>query len=167
MIYKSAIQQFLSYLEKQRGFSEHTLKAYDSDLHQLLNYLQLPDTVSLHMVLQKERLRGFIYSLSSQGNKPRTIARKRASILSFSKWALKEDHIHSNPMRNIGAPKLDTPLPAVLSKVEAQEIIQYQPKNNKEIRNRAIVEFLYGSGIRLAELHQLNRESINTSKKNG
>ena len=165
MTYTLAVDNFLLYLQKQRGFSENTLRAYSTDLIQLPQYHNLPTNISIHMVIQKERLRGFIYNLSATGSKPRTIARKRAALLSFCKWALTQGYIQSNPMKSIAAPKLDSPLPTILSKSQTLEIAETIPTDSKGLRNRAIFEFLYGSGIRLAELHQLNKESINTSAK--
>jgi len=165
MNYKETVDEFLSYLLKQRGFSKHTVTAYNRDLMQLAEFYGFGEQAAVYALMQKERIRGFIYSLSMDGKKNRTIARKRATFLSFAKWALKEGHISSNPMKSIVAPKLSQSIPTVVSKQETQALTTHVPTDEKGVRNRAIVELFYGTGMRLSELQGLSREDINYMQK--
>ena len=165
MNYQETTQEFLSYLTKQKGFSQNTVMAYGKDLQQLADFYGFGAQVAVYTLMQKERIRGFIYSLSTAGQKNRTIARKRATLLSFSKWALKEGCITTNPMKNIVAPKLDSSIPTVVSEQETGQLTHTIPGDEKGVRNRAIVELFYGTGIRLSELQGLSHSDINHVQK--
>lgn len=156
MKFESAVITFCKYLEQQRGYSEHTVSNYRRDLKQFLDFSkdEWGDTVS--SLMKKEPIRIFLYTLHDEGMKPRTIARKRASLLSLSKYLLLQNQISVNPLTTIVSPKADKPIPTFYSEKQTEELSRHIPKTPKELRDRTIVEILYGTGIRLAELHGLN-----------
>jgi integrase/recombinase XerC len=148
---------FYNYLLKQKGYSENTVKSYSIDLTQFQKFLKNSNSSNdSKIALSKISLRSFIYSLAEKSLAPRTLARKRATLLSISKYAVKEGIILVNAMSSITTPKLDKPIPKLLSKKEAENLTEQVPKTKNELRNRAIVELFYGTGIRLSELYQLN-----------
>lgn len=151
------ITAYLTYLEKNRGYSEHTIVSYRRDLLQLAEF---SDSTTLQDICTKHEIRSFIHHLSEKGLKPKSIARKRVAIQSFIKYAMKEGHLTQNPMKAIASIKLPKPLPKALSQRETNALPTTGIDNT---RNRAIVELLYGSGIRLSELHSLAIEDITTN----
>lgn len=159
------ITSFLDYLLKQRGYSEHTVDAYRRDLDQFQDYVkEETGKTNLKEILTKIVLRGFVYSFRPHGFKARTIARKVATLKSFSKYCVREKLITTNPAKLLSSPKLDKPLPTFITQKQAKKIDEVEPKGVMSIRNRAIVELLYGTGIRLAELHSLNVGTIDRKK---
>jgi integrase/recombinase XerC len=170
--FSSTIAGFLAYLEKEKGYSSHTLDAYKRDLCQFEAFiatLSLPDL--LEKIMEKRTFRAFTASLSDRKLKSRSIARKVAALKSFSKYCVKRHLLTNNPSRSIVAPRLDKPLPAFLTERQAQALSAPPPGTTSQpeeasknrilsLRNRAIVELFYGSGIRLAELCSLNTGAI-------
>ncbi len=164
MKFTIAVEQFCDYLKYQRGYSIHTLSNYKRDLVQFHDFSkdEWGDTVAA--LMKKEPIRIFLYALHDEGMKARTIARKRASLLSLTKFLLRSEKISVNPLATIVSPKPDKPVPAVLSEKQADKLTEVIPHNEKELRDRTIVEILYGSGIRLAELHGLDISDINNQE---
>jgi integrase/recombinase XerC len=158
----NAASQFLDYLRKERAYSAHTVAAYRRDLEQYRAYaLDNLGTEELSAVMTKGPLRTFLYSLAQSGLAVRSVARKVATLKSFAKYCVRRELLHTNAARLLVTPKLDKPLPAVLTETQAADM-EHSSKNGKieGLRNRAIVELFYGSGIRLSELHALNRDYI-------
>lgn len=156
----TAIDQFCTFLTQQRGYSIHTVTNYNHDLLQFLEFAHEEWGDSVETLMVKEPIRLFLYALHSEGNKPRTIARKRASLLSFTKFLIRRGDIATNPLATIVSPKLDKPIPVFFTENQTKEFAEIIPKTPKELRNKAIVEMLYGSGIRVAELHGMNIRDI-------
>lgn len=159
----SALGSFYDYIEKEKGFSGHTLDAYRSDLDQFLQFLDSKCfPTALEEVMKKTVLRQYAFSLSTRGLKPRSIARKIASIKSFSRFCARRHLLRVNPSKLLSTPRLDKQLPVFLTRKQAEEILP-PPENATEemLRNNAIVEFFYGSGIRLSELQGLTIGGVN------
>jgi len=151
---------FLEYLRKQRGYSENTCDSYRRDLEQFRQFcIQAEESDLLTEAFQKAVLRGFIYYSSEQGLKPRSIARRVATLKSFSRYLYRLGHITTNAAKTLTTPKLEKNLPAFLTKNQANAITAPSGESLSELRNHAIVELFYGSGIRLSELHGLNCDS--------
>lgn len=160
MDFCGAVDLFSTFLTQQRGYSNHTVTNYTRDLLQFYEFAHEEWGETVADLMKKEPIRLFLYEIHDEGNKPRTIARKRASLLSFSKYLIRRGDITVNPLTTIVSPKLDSPVPVFLSENQTKEFAEIIPKTPKEIRNKAIVEMLYGSGIRLAELYGMNIRDI-------
>lgn len=161
----TTITSFLDYLLKQKGYSEHTVDAYERDLNQFQDYVKEEiGKTAIDEIMIKLVLRGFVYSFRPHGFKPRTIARKVATLKSFSKFCVREKLIDINPAKLLASPKLDKPLPTFITQKQAEKIDTVKPKGIQSTRNRAIVELFYGTGMRLAELHSLNVGTIDRKK---
>lgn len=158
----SVITKFLEYLEKEKNFSGHTIAAYGRDLQQFSDFLK-DKRISLVLseCFKKSNLRAFTFKLSNEGQKPRSVARKIAAFKSFSKFCLKKGFLSSNPAKVISSPKLDKPLPVFLTKKQAAQLDPPTDTKEESYRNHTILEFFYGSGIRLSELYSLNINSVN------
>lgn len=162
----SVIKCFLEYLEKQRGYSKHTIESYKRDLSQFTAYVKKEiGKSSVSEVLTKSVFRGFIYSFSEKGVRPRTIARKVATLKSISRYCVKNNIISVNPAKMLSTPKLDKPLPSFLTQKQTEMMITEVPKDEAALRDRAIVELLYGTGMRLAELYALNIDTIDRKNR--
>lgn len=151
---KKEIKTFLTYLEKNKGYSPNTVSSYRRDLLQLFEHSTAQD---IKGICTKQEIRSFIHDLSERGLKPKSISRKKVAIQSFIKFAIKVGYLSVDPMKAIANVKLDKALPKALSLRETNALPETGTDN---IRNRAIVELFYGSGIRLSELHSLTIEEI-------
>jgi tyrosine recombinase XerC len=161
------LEAFFNYLEKEKGFSLHTLEAYRSDLEEFVRFLELMKvSLSLEASLAKSVLRSFTFSLSSRGLRPRSVARKIAALKSFSRFCVRRHLLQNNPAKLLGAPKLDRQLPVFLTQKQTEMLVP-PPRESTEalLRNHAIIEFFYGSGLRLAELQALAVNSVNTKNE--
>jgi integrase/recombinase XerC len=154
---KEYIDKFIRYLEIERAVSSHTLRAYKKDLEDFFEYVRTePDKVDMIDV------RGFIAEQIKSGLNKTTVSRRLASIRSFFKFLCKEGYIKSNPAKLVSNPKIPKLLPRflsvddVFSLVEKPERIGFIP-----VRDKAVLELLYSSGLRVSELSGLNLDDIN------
>jgi integrase/recombinase XerC len=154
---RPTIASFLAYVQKERGFSEHTLSGYGRDLEQFAEFMeQQGGNPSFKEIMNRRTLRAFSFHLSDRQMKPRSLARKIAALKSFCRFCVKRGLLEINPARNLSNPKLDKPLPSFLTRRQAEMLVSPSQPEGQQLRNRAIVELFYGTGIRLAELHGLH-----------
>ncbi len=151
------IDKFIRYLEVERAVSAHTLRAYRKDLEDFFEYVKTePDKIDMMDV------RGFIAEQIKKGLNKTTVSRRLASIRSFFKFLCREGYIKSNPAKLVPNPKIPKLLPRflsvddVFSLVEKPEGIGFIP-----VRDKAILELLYSSGLRVSELSGLNIDDLN------
>src|SRR5713101_1583734 len=171
---KSAVGQFLNYLRSVRNASPHTLRSYENDLSQFVVFLTPPgvETPALADVTHL-MIREFVAHLHDLRLEKSSIARKLAAIRSFFKFAVREGIVVRNPARMVATPKLPKRIPSVLSAEELNAFLDGvvagtrgsgQGKRRSETdhsrlmvkRDRAILELLYASGLRVSELVGLN-----------
>src|ERR1035437_10278572 len=139
------------YLKLEKALSNNTIDACESDLQKLSGYLS-----DAHIQLEKattEVLRDFIIEISSLGIHPRSQARILSSIKSFYHFLIYKNHSIDDPTELLESPKIGLRLPEVLSVQEIDDIVGAIDLSKKEgQRNKAIIEVLYGSGLRVSEL---------------
>jgi integrase/recombinase XerC len=151
---------FLRAQRAERDLSPHTLAAYGSDLAQFRTWAARAGLTTLEEV-DRRLLRRHVAYLSERGYARRTIARKLSSVRSLLAWAQRRGLVEANAAADLSAPKLDRPLPRVLGAEEAAALCQLPPADEPTgIRDRAALEFLYGSGVRVAELCGLDLDDI-------
>lgn len=151
------LKDFLSYLKNERGSSEHTLRAYEKDLTEFLAFIERdPLKVDIYDI------RSYVSYLSSKNLQKTSISRTLSSIRSFYRYLHREGYIKKNPARLISHPKLPRKLPAFLTVDDAFALVE-SPQGDEfiKLRDRAILETLYGSGLRVSELTGLNMEDLN------
>ena len=159
----SHVDDFLHYLEKERGYSPHTVKAYKIDLTQFRRFLSDygADPFSSLLGVDRQVIKHFVGYLSEKGLSPRSSARKIASIKSFYRYLLKTDHIESNPAAGVQAPRRDQSLPKFIQKkVLANVLVPLATDDWQTGRDRTILELLYSTGIRLSELVALDLDDV-------
>ncbi len=151
---------FVAKLEHEKGFSEHTLRAYHKDLLQFDNFLKAEKRNSLESI-NHLLLRRFLAVLRSKNYSKTTIARKLASIRSFFKFLIREGELVSNPFEMLRTPKQDKKLPHFLSISEVDILLETPDCSTvMGLRDMAIMETLYSTGIRVSELVGLDEGDI-------
>lgn len=163
---KPVIEDFLNYLKKQKGYSPNTVDSYRHDLAQFVDYAAAnTGKTAITGIMTRNIVRAFVYSFREHGFKSRSIARKVATMKSFSRYCVKNKLLSSNPAKTLASPKLDKPLPAFLSQGQTEQLLTEPVADDESHRRRALIELLYGTGMRLSELHSLNVGTID--RKNG
>lgn len=143
----------------------HTVRSYERDLRKFVSFLMHHRISSLSDVT-RETLRAFLASLIEEGFSRRSIARGVASLRSFFKFLRKNNITHLNPALALTTPKIDRRLPAVLDERSAHEMFEaLDLKGATAVRDRAMLELLYGTGIRVSELVGLNRGNVDFSER--
>ena len=159
----SLITCFLDYLEKVKNYSPHTLRNYKMDLHLFEKFFLAKKEI--HEITKKE-IRNYLSYLNFKGFSKRTIFRHLSTLRSFFKYLLKKRKITLNPLEEIESPKLDKPLPQILSYEEIQHFFaQPDLSSYLGLRDRAMMELFYSSALRISELACLNRADFNVKKR--
>ena len=155
----SLLNEYHFYLKMEKSLSENTIDGYERDLRKLESYLN-----DAHIALEKateEHLRDFIVEIAEIGINERSQARLISSIKSFYKFLIYKDKISVDPTELLESPKIGLRLPEVLSLEEIDKIIASIDNSKPDgHRNRAIIEVLYGSGLRVSELINLKISNI-------
>lgn len=165
---KSAAISFADYLQAARGYSINTVKAYESDVHDLINYLE-ESGVDSCKAIDIEHLRDWLYRADQRGLAKSTLARKTASVKSFAAWLTKNGEVDVDFAQRIKSPKAVRSLPKVVSRGTLDEIfatlnIAAIDENPNGLRDLLTVELLYATGCRVSELVGLNLEDVDHSR---
>ena len=142
---------FLAHLEVERRMSAHTLDAYRRDLAALADWAHKQGIVDLE-TLQPEQLRAFVAAEHRRGLSPKSLQRRLSACRSWFQWLLKNGRIALNPAAAIKAPKAPRKLPQVLDADEATRLVEVPTDAKLGLRDRALLELFYSSGLRLSEL---------------
>jgi integrase/recombinase XerC len=173
------IEDYLTHLAKERDVSPHTLKAYARDLDAFVEFLEHyyggdaraprtsdpgPRTWSWEGI-DRLAMRGFLAHLARRGLGKRSMARTLSAVRSFYRWMHRNEIVESNPARAVGAPKLERYLPAYLDRAQIDLLFQMAEARAWEgrfvdVRNLAILELFYSTGMRLSELQGLRRVDV-------
>jgi tyrosine recombinase XerC len=155
---KKHIDNFLRYLEVQKDASRHTLRAYRKDLEEFSAFVgKEPEAVEMMDV------RGFVAQQVKEGRNRTTAGRRLAAIRSFLRYLHREGYLKANPARLVSTPKTQKLLPKFLTVDDVFSLIE-KPEGIGFMmaRDRAILELLYSSGLRVSEVAGLNAEDVNT-----
>lgn len=160
MNWQHALSDYLTYLKLERGLSENTMVSYKLDLEKLINWLDQNKSDSTPLSIDRPLLQQFIYELA-QEVKPRSQARIISGLKGFFVYLVFEDYRKDNPTDLIETPKLGRKLPDTLSEGEINQLVAAIDLSKKEgERNRAILETLYGCGLRVSELLDLKLSDL-------
>ena len=165
---KSAAKSFADYLQAARGYSLNTVKAYESDVQDLINYLEELNVDNCNAI-DIEHLRDWLYRADQRGLAKSTLARKTASVKSFAAWLTKNGKVEVDFAQRIKSPKAVRSLPKVVSRDTLDEIfatlnIAAIDENPNGLRDLLTVELLYATGCRVSELVGLNLEDVDHSR---
>jgi len=165
---KEDIESFLNYLKVEKGFSINTLQAYNNDLLQLVQFIERDaryrNVMPTWQNFGKHGLAGYMVDLKGRGYAQTTLARKIAATKSFFNFMVAEGNLTDNPAENISSPKVGKSLPDAITITEVRELINQPSKSNapEAKRDRAMLELLYASGMRVSELVSLNVDDVDT-----
>ena len=148
-----------SYIKTLHHLSEHTRSAYQRDLNHLQNFCDKQD-IDKWIALDGRQVRGFIAWRHRQGTGGRSLQRNLSAIRSFYRYLIEEGKVKNNPAEGIIAPKTERKLPKVLDADQTVQLVEINEQDDLAIRDRAILELIYSSGLRLAELIGLNMGDI-------
>jgi integrase/recombinase XerC len=166
-MFNDSLSQFLQHLKYERNVSAHTLRNYASDLDQFKEYLFKIEKRSDIPVAEIDRLtiREWMAGLHND-HKKTSIARKLASLRTFFQFLVREGVLETNPAKLVATPRIERKLPNHLSMEDAVRFIE-TPDTNTDLgrRDRAIIEFLYATGIRVGELVTINLQDIDFREK--
>jgi integrase/recombinase XerD len=155
------LDNYLDYLIVEKGLANNTLQSYQLDLKSFLNFLKSGSVTNVHEI-SKHHITAFLILLNKEGKSPATIARHMASLKSFFGFIIKEQIVLQDPTRNLGTTKLPKVFPQILT-IDEIDILLNSPDlhTNLGIRDKAMLELIYGTGLRVSELLSLNLTDIN------
>ena len=149
------INEYLVFVSQVKNLSENTTKSYERDLKKLYLFLEKLN-VTNYSDIKEETCSAWIGDLYSQNNKPKSIQRHLSSAKGFFRFLKKNNLISSSPFELVTAPKSSNTLPDVLSPEDVEQLLNFKPSNKIEIRDMAIVELMYSSGLRVSETVNIN-----------
>jgi integrase/recombinase XerC len=157
------IKEYIVFISQVKNLSENTSKSYERDLKKL--HLFLSDlNISEYSQISAETCSAWVGSLYSQNNNPKSIQRHLSSAKGFFRFLKKNNLIDSSPFELISAPKSSSVLPEVLSPEDVEQLLNFKPTNMIEIRDMAIVELMYSSGLRVSETANINISDFEENK---
>ena len=153
------LKLFFEFLENDKKLSNNTLQSYKRDLKQFRRYIEGCEIP--YNRVNEETMKNYIEYLEELGKKPSTISRCIASIRSFYQYVLKKGKIKNDPTLHIQSPKIEKRVPCVLTSKEVELLLE-QPKNVdlKGIRDKAMLEFAYATGMRVTEIISLDIDDV-------
>ncbi len=156
---KENLNNFLTYLQGERGLSARTIKAYHRDLDQLLRFLAT-EQISQATQVTQHHIRALIAQQHRRGLGGKSLQRMLSAIRSFYRWMLREGIARNNPATQVRAPKNPRHLPVTLDVDSISQLLDIPCDTPLAIRDKAIMELFYSSGLRLSELAGLHWEQI-------
>ena len=161
---EALVQKFINFLERDKRLSSNTLQSYKRDIEQYVTYLEGINLLNVSNT-NKTTIIAYLLHLQKKGRATSTISRNLASIRSFYQYIAKNKIIEQDPTTELESPKVEKKLPQILSTQEV-ELLLDQPKcvDLKGFRDKAMLELLYATGIRVSELISLNTADINLEK---
>ncbi len=158
---QEVFNKYISYLQVERNVSPYTVRNYTTDLLGFFQFLRTRGISSLEEI-DKRVLRDYLSHLMAQGFAKGSIARKLSAIRSFYRYLLREKVISTSPLATTSSPKLDKRLPSFLTQKEAKQLLEAPGLSTPQgQRDRALMELLYASGLRVSELVNINLEQVN------
>ncbi|HXI00635.1 MAG TPA: tyrosine-type recombinase/integrase [Sphingobacteriaceae bacterium] len=160
------IGRFIQYLQFEKRYSPHTISAYNKDLLQFSEFIAQSQS-DIHAVSHYD-IRSWMVELMDQKTDPKTINRKISTLRSFYKFLMREQLIDKDPVIQIKGPKVGKRLPVIIEEDKINSLLdQFEfPDNFGGLRDKLVIELLYGTGMRLAELVSLKESGINRYESN-
>jgi integrase/recombinase XerC len=157
------ITDYIDYIENIRGLSNNTTKSYERDLLKFSNFVKSAGITNFQFITE-DICSGWIADLFQKNVSPRSIQRHISSAKGFFSYVKKNGLIDNSPFELISSPKSPNYLPNVLSPEDVEQLLSFKPKNTQEIRDIAIVELIYSSGLRVSEVVSSNTNDFEENK---
>jgi integrase/recombinase XerC len=156
---RQLMEKFLDHLRLERRLSEHTITSYRRDLDCLKEYCDA-NGLACWKDIESRHVRGFAAASHAAGLSPRSIQRRLSGVRGLMNHLIREGHIARNPAAGISAPQVPRKLPNTLDVDQMARLLQIRGNDPVTVRDRAMLELLYSSGLRLAELVNLDPEDL-------
>ncbi len=155
------LDQFLHYIVVEKGLSKNTIDAYSHGLNRFLVYLKKKGIQEISSV-SKLDVRGFLLALKKQGLSTKSVVRNLVAVRTLFQFLIQEGILEANPIEELESPKIPKTLPEILTLKEVEQLLE-QPNRETPtgIRDRAMLEVLYATGMRVSELVQLPMNQVN------
>jgi len=165
---KEAIDKFLNYLAVEKGFSQNTIEAYRNDLNQLVGFLEEEaakgGAIKPWTAFDRQSILSYLTNMKERRYAATTVARKVAAIKSFFGFMVAEGLVKDNPTRDVPSPRVGKSLPKPISITQARQLLEETEKRAtpEAKRDKAMLQLLYASGMRVSELVSLNLKDVDT-----
>ena len=155
-------ERFIHYLQSEKRYSEHTLHAYRNDISQFHTYIVSQYGIHSFSAVSREHIRSWMVHLLEQQYSHRSVHRKISALKSYARYLMKRDGLSVNPVQHIKVPKLEKRLPHFLQQKELDRLAELfsEADDFSSLRDQFLIELLYHTGIRRAELMHLRDEDI-------
>jgi integrase/recombinase XerC len=158
---QEVFSKYIDYLQAERNASPYTVRNYTDALLEFFEFVRGQEIQSLKDV-NKQTLRGYLSYLMAQGKAKSSIARRLSAIRSFYRFLMREELVAASPAATTASPRLDRRLPSFLTVEEAKRLVESPDLSKPQgQRDRALLELLYASGLRISELVNMNVEQVN------
>jgi integrase/recombinase XerD len=161
---QAQVDRFLRYLQDEQGYSENTIAAYRNDLRQFVTFIDqaAADSTSSWGDVDRQLIERYGGFLDERNYAPSTVARKIASVKSFFSYLLDSGLLKENPTVVLDAPKVEKPLPRIMSVEEVERLLAEPAKGTtpKALRDRALLDLLYATGMRVSEVITLRVSDV-------
>jgi len=161
---QNPIDKYLNHLASQRGLSPVTIKNYQRNLAEFIKLLA-DKQVTEWAQLESDHVRLMVKQLNQNGIKARSIATKLSALRSFLEYLVQNEVLTFNPAKGVAAPKLDKPLPKNISVDEVFQLLEMDDEDPLSVRDQAMMELMYSSGLRLSELVGINLKDLKLREK--
>ncbi len=158
-MYESGLQDFFQYLKTEKRYSVHTLSNYQRDIHGFIAYCQSQQLTDWSSI-DTQHVRSYIAQVHRRGLSGKSIQRLLSSIRSLYRFLMKRHWVAHNPALGVSAPKSSRKLPEVLNPDDLDHLLNLSDSEPLAVRDRAMMELLYGCGLRLSELIGLDLNNI-------
>ncbi len=160
----SGIKEYLLYLKTVKGYSQNTIRSYENDLLEFSGFIEEQVKKELRELKYRD-IRYYLSHLYAMGLTKKTISRRLSAIRSFYKYMVRQNDWENNPAQLAKSPKLPKKLPNFLYEEEMTELLALPPNTVLGYRDKLILELLYGAGLRVSELMDLNLQDISVEEE--
>jgi integrase/recombinase XerC len=157
------LKRYLRYLQDERRYSPSTVDSYQRDLHQFIDFISAINVTDCCEV-DSLHVRNFAGSRRRRGVSARSLHRSLSAVRGFYKFLQREQLVENNPVADVSAPSIEKNLPDLLDVDEINRLLTQGPQNPLKLRDYAMMELMYSSGLRLAELVSLNLDAMDVSQ---
>ncbi|WP_085991975.1 site-specific tyrosine recombinase XerD [Oceanobacillus senegalensis] len=152
MLITDEIEDYFHFLQIEKGLSENTLKSYRRDIKDYVRYINKEMDKASWKTVTRNDIMSFLYSLKDKGKSTATISRHISTIRSFHQFLVREQLVTEDPSLHIEKPKRDRKLPDILSSNEIEALLSISTNSPLDVRNKAMLELMYATGLRVSEL---------------
>ncbi|MCH8814308.1 MAG: site-specific tyrosine recombinase XerD [Chloroflexi bacterium] len=164
---RQALDNFLSFLATEKGASANTIAAYKNDLQQLADFIGTKGMGDNWATMDRSMIQDFILDLKERGYSETSVARKVAAVRSFFAFQTAEGIVTTNPTEGLASPRVGKTLPKAITPNEVDELLEQPSRRGtpEAKRDRAMLEILYATGMRVTELVSLDVENLNLDRR--